>query len=496
LLGKEAREALKKGVDAVYEPVSRTMGAKGRNNVFDSGLSTEITNDGDTIAGNIWPKDPFEFMGADLVKQACGKTNTEAGDGTTTTVVLTQAIIEEALKEVDKGVDPNEVSRKLEIMKNITVDTLKVLSKEVSSKEDLFNIANISVENRDIATVVSDAVSTAGKNGVVQVFESYGSTVESEQVEGYSFNKGYISPYMITNQEKMTAELEDAAVLITDKAMNLNSEMIGFLNESINAGINKILLIADNIEGELLQTLVVNRIQGKITVIAVRRPETTEELEDLAILTGGVAITKQKAINKFKLEHYGKTPGVIVKKEETIVIGSPSELLDERIKNLQAELENDPLNDKLKERLSKLTTGIITLKVGAKTEAERVYLKRKVDDAVGACQSALQEGVVAGGGVTLRNIADQYVFGYFPFANAIRRPYQKILQNAGITDDGKNYNVLTGETVDDMVAAGIIDPTKVVRCALENAVSLAKTFITIESATVEAPEESGQTTQS
>lgn len=492
LLGDEARAALKRGVDQIYEPVSRTIGAKGRNSVFDGG-GAQVTNDGVTICSVINPEDPFEYLGADMIKQASEKTNEEAGDGTTTSVVFAHAIIEEGLGQLAMGVNPADVKRSLEEAKDIAIRALKEMSKPIDTEEDLFNIANISVENEDIAKTVSTAVRESGKTGMVNVEHGNGYDIEKEQVKGYFWDKGYVSPYMITN-DRGEAVLEDVSIILTDKHINLNNEIVGALDELIKSGRRNILLVADNVEGELLNTLILNKAKGIATVVAVKRPSTIEELEDLAILTGATAITKDKGIKKIEGYHAGKATKVIVKRDKTTIIGTDSEALAQRVKDLQTEMEENstPL---LEERLAKLSTGIIILRVGAKTEAERIYLKRKIDDAVGACKAAVEEGVVAGGGVTLREIAK--LIPYLPFANACRRPYKKILENAGITDNGEdiNYDVKTMEKVDDMIAHGIIDPTKVTRCVIENAVSLAKTFLTIESVIVEAPKESEQKVQ-
>ena len=463
----------------------------GRNSVFQDGFGTTVTNDGVSICRQINPENGFEAIGADLIKQASEKTNEEAGDGTTTSIVLAHAIIEEGLKELATGESPIVIKKKLEEAQEVAIAQLKGLAKEISDDSDVLSVAKISVEDDHIADVVSSAMKRAGKNGAVIVEYGMGYNVEKEEVDGYFWDKGYVSPYMATN-EKMEATMENPMVILTDKNLNLNSELVEIMNSIISTGNKNVLLVSDNVEGELLATLIVNKMKNIINVVAVRRPHTIEELEDLAIMTGATAVTKEKDIRKFDMSHIGHAIKVIVKKDNTTVIGQETQALKDRIQELRTQLDLDKDNEKLKERLAKLANGIVVLKVGAKTESDREYLKLKVDDAVGACRAALEEGVVVGGGVTLRDIGEKS--SYEPFKRALRRPYTKILENAGIVDDGKNYNVKTGLVVKDLIKEGIIDPAKVTRCVIENAVSLAKTFLTIESAIVEIeqPQESAQ----
>ncbi len=488
LLGEEAREALKRGIDKVYEPVAATIGAKGRNAVFVDWGEVIVTNDGVSIAKKINPEDPFEAMGANLIKQTAEKTNDEAGDGTTTSVVLAHSIITEGMKAIQNGADPMTIRRQLEEEKNKSIDLLKSVSKPV--EDNLFDVAQISVEDTDIASIVSEAVTTAGKNGNVIVEESSGYDIEKKEQKGYFFEKGFISPYMVTNPDKMEAVLTDAAVIVTDRTINLNRELMGVLNEIHQSGNKSALIIADKVEGELLQSLITNKLKGLFVSVVVRKPNTIEELEDIATITGATAVTADKGIKEISFSHVGFAKSVIVKKNETIIIGKDdiNPALSMRIANLEKEVADNPNTDLPKSRLAKLVNGVIVLKVGAKTEAERKYLKLKVDDAVAACRAALDEGVIVGGGYSLFRIAEQ--IGGELLGIALKTPYYRILKNAGIENDkGLSYNVKTGKVIEDMFKEGIVDPTKVARCAIENAVSLAKTFITIESATVDLEEE-------
>lgn len=489
ILGEEAREALKRGMDKVYEPVAATIGAKGRNAVFQDWNEVVVTNDGVSIARKINPEDPFEAMGADLIKQTAEKTNDEAGDGTTTSIVLAHAIVTEGMKAITAGADPMTIRRQLEEEKNKAIELLKSISKPV--EDNLFNVAQISVEDSDIASIVSEAVTKAGKNGNVVVEESSGYDIEKKEQRGYFFEKGFISPYMVTNPDKMEAVLTDTAVIITDRTINLNRELMGVLNEIHQSGNKSALIIAEKVEGELLQSLITNKLKGLFVSVVVRKPNTIEELEDIATITGATAVTADKGIKDIAYSHVGFAKSVIVKKNETIIIGNDeiNTNLTMRIASLEKEVSENPNTDLPKNRLAKLVNGVVVLKVGAKTEAERKYLKLKVDDAVSACKAALDEGIVEGGGVALYKIADG--LGGELLSIALKTPYYRILKNAGIKSNttGLKYDVKTGEVVDDLFTRGIIDPTKVERCAIENAVSLAKTFITIESATVDVEED-------
>jgi len=488
LLGQEARDALKRGIARVTEPVAATIGAKGRNSVYNEWGGVIVTNDGISIARKINPKDNFEALGADLIKQAAEKTNEEAGDGTTTTIILTNAIIEAGLEQMknDPNSNPVIIRKELEKAKKEIVAKLKDKSNDVSSLEDLFNVANVSVENEEIAKTISESVDKAGDYGSIIVEEGVGYNIEKEVMDGYYWDKGFISPYMITSTTKAEARLEDTAVILTDKGLNLNRDLVPIINELMAQGTRSAFVVADTVEGELLSTLIANKIKGIFSVVAVKRPATQEELEDIATLTGATAVTKDKGIKKFESYHIGTAKRVIVTRDKTTIIGGNSEALNKRIEELKGQIADEPNNDKLKTRIAKLTDGIVVVRVGAKTEAERRYLKLKVDDAVGACKAAKEEGIVSGAGSALYEIADEIDNPILK--EALKKPYLKILENAGIKPDGNYYNVLTGEKVTDLIKEGIIDPTKVERCSIENAISLAGVLLTTESVIADIPD--------
>jgi chaperonin GroEL len=486
LFGKEAREALKKGMDTVCKPVAASMGARGRNNAFREYGSAVFSNDGVTIANNINPKDEFERLGADFLKQAADATNREAGDGTSTSIVLAHSIIEQGLAEIDKGENPMIVRKELHKAKDQALAALKEIATEIKDDNELLAVTNISVEDEVVAKIVSESVRKAGKYGAVMVEEGVGYDLSKEEIRGYSWSQGFVSPYMITN-ERMEAVLDNPAVIITDRLLNLNKDLVGVLNELLKQGTHSALVVADNVDGELLASLIQNKVKGNMTVVAVKRPPTLDELEDLATLTEGTAVTKDKGIKSIAISHVGSAERVVITRNSALVIGKESPWLNDRVSSIEVELKGakdyeDDKKDLLKKRMAMLSGGIIKLSVGAKTEQERRYLKRKVEDAVCAAQAAIEEGIVPGAGAILLTIAEKV--DYDVLKEALRAPYNVILENAGIKPDGKFYNVLTGKEVKDLLAEGIIDPAKVTRCAIENAVSMASTFLTCESATV------------
>ena len=498
LYGEEGRAALKRGIDQVFNAVAPTLGAKGRNAVYKRYGAPVVTNDGVSIAREILPEDPYERMGAEMIKQAGESTNDEAGDGTTSTTVFAHAMIEEGKKEVLNGENPMVIKTSLENELEKVVIVLKDISVPVT---DILNVARISVEDEKIATLVSDVITRVGPRGSIIVEEGHGNDTEVENVKGYWYDRGYVSPYMVTN-EKGEAILQECPVLVTDRYMNLNKDLVGVLQEMLKMGKTMLLVIADNVEGELLQTLIANKIQGRFTVIAVRRPSSIEELEDIATVTGAVAVTKDKGIEEITVEHLGMAKNVIVKKDKTIIVGHDSEEVTARIAEVEELIsqQTEPYGvmETLKVRLARLSDGLAVIRVGARTDAERGYIKLKIDDAIGACRAALEEGIVAGGGTTARNLSDVPDMGT-PGGRilkyALMQPYLQILKNAGMItesasiDTSKDYNVLTGEVIENMIDAGIVDPAKVVRVAIENAVSMAKTFLTTEVIIGDLPEE-------
>lgn len=497
LYGLEARQALQAGVDQVYNAVAPTMGARGRNVIYQKYGMPIVTNDGVSIAREIIPEDPYEYLGAEALKQASEKTNEEAGDGTSSTIVLGKHLIEAGSIAIDNGQNPMILRREMEIGRDKVVAALKARAVPVN---DLVEVARISVEDEHIAKIVSDLVNEVGVEGSILVEETPGTNIRTEIAKGYTWNRGYVSPYMVTNQ-KGEAVLENCAVVVTDRYMNLNTDMFSLISGLVEKGIKSIFVVADNVEGELLQTLIVNKQKGVVNVVVSKKPETKEELEDLAVLTGGVAVTSEKDIKVLDNSIVGFAERVIVSRDKTIVVNTKKEeevkLRSEEIREqIKAEdFEKYGHIEVLKRRLARLAGGVARIKVGASTEAEQAYLKMKIDDAVGACRSALEEGIVPGGGTTLRDlidVLDEDIPGELVLMTAMVRPYQTILRNAGIElteeNSSTNYNVLTGETVEDMMKEGIVDPAKVVRCAIHNAVSIAGIVLTTEAAIADLPE--------
>lgn len=485
LLGDEARLALMRGIKAVYDPVVATIGAKGRNSIYRFFGFPKVTNDGVSIANEVSPEDEFESMGADLIKDVARKTVRDAGDGTTTSIVLANALAEQSMMN---STPPMELQSELEFAKNEAIKILKSMSVPIKSREDILNVVKVSVEDDEMAEVVTNAVERAGEHGAIIVEEGAGYTTEVEEVKGYHWDRGYVSPYMITNPQKDEAILEDVPVIVTDRHMNLNKDLMQTLNELVQAGHKSALIIVDAMEGELLQSIIVNKIKGQFVAVVVRRPSMDEELEDIATLVNGTACTKDKGIKQINYSHTGTAKKVIVSKERTIILGEDSPALKQRIEDIKNSinvLKEKEEKEPLVSRLAKLSDGMIMIRVGAKTDAERSYKKDKLDDAVSAAKASQAEGIIAGGGAALVEIADALsdieTNGAEILRNALEKPYESILINAGIEPDGKFYNVKTGKVVKDMIKEGIIDPTKVARSAIENSVSFAKTFLTTQS---------------
>jgi chaperonin GroEL len=488
----EAREGLKKGVDHVYNAVRHTLGARGRNVVYEQYGSPTVTNDGISIARKIVPEDPVEYLGAEMVKQASEETNYHAGDGTTSTVILAREIIQEGLRLIDEGKNPMILRREIE---DAEQDALHILDALRRDDYNLLDVARISVENEEVAKMVTDVIEEVGADGIVLVEESPGTEIKVESVRGYAYPKGYVSPYMAT-QMNGEAVLEDVPIIIVEKGLSLNTELVGVAQALGEKGHKSLMIVAEKVEGELLQTIVLNKQKGTFTIVASGRPETAEELEDLAALVGAEAVTKVKDIKNITFEHCGIAKKVIVSPERTIIVGEENERMLGRIAQIEDAIKNSderygPIED-LKDRLARLKGGIAKIKVGAKTPAEQSYLKMKIDDAVGATKAALAEGVVEGAGMTFKRIAAQMLTttdGAKVLAHALSRPYKQLLENAGIeTTSGKAYNVYTGEVVEDLYKEGIIDPAKVVRCVVQHSVSTAKTLLTTSVVVVNLPE--------
>lgn len=538
---EEAREKIKSGIDQVADAVKITLGPRGRNVILDKGFgSPTITNDGVSIAKEIELEDKFENIGADLIKEVANKTNDAAGDGTTTAIVLTQAIIQEGMKLVATGMNPINIRLGIEDTKKDIISELKKNSKTVSGKEEIAQVATISAENAEMGKMIADVLSEVGKDGVITVEDSQTFGLSREIVEGMSFDKGYISPYMITNAESLKAEMKDPYIIITDKKISTIQEILPVLEKITAAGKKDIVIIADDIDGEALATLVVNKLRGILNILAIKAPEfgdtKKEMLEDIAVLTSGKVITEDKGM-KFEnteLLMLGKAGKVISTKDGTTIVSGKGKKKDieariSQIKNQIKTVESKYDREKLQKRLAKLSGGVAVIKVGAATETELTYFKNKMDDALAATRAAYEEGIVAGGGVALAKAADivlkrlkakinkegagnkniigniserEFNSGSMILIDACVQPLKQIVKNAGIAEEAvvlndimkseeKNYgyDAKDGQYIHDMIKAGIIDPLKVTRTALENAVSVSAILLTTEVAITDKPEE-------
>ena len=521
LFSEDARRALERGVNILADAVKVTLGPKGRYVVLDKKFGAPtITNDGVTIAREIEIEDVFENQGAQLVREVATATNDVAGDGTTTATVLAQAIVREGLKNVAAGANPMGLKRGIEAAVNVVVDDLKKQSKEISGKEDIARVASISSREREIGDVIADAIEKVGKDGVVNVEEGQTFGLELEFTEGMQFDKGYLSPYMITDAERMEAVLDDPYVLIANQKIGAVKDILPVLEQVIQAG-RPLLIVAEDVEGESLATIVVNKLRGTFTAVAVKAPGFGDRrkrmLEDIAILSGGEVITEEMGLKleNTKLSQLGRARKVVVTKDTTTLIdgaGDP-EAIKSRIKQIKSELEStdsDFDREKLQERLAKLAGGVAVVKVGAATETEMKEKKHRVEDALQATRAALEEGIVPGGGVALLNTTKAIKLDSFEgdertgasiVMRALEEPVRQLAQNAGLEGSivvdkvrtgtkGHGLNVDTGE-YEDLVKAGIIDPTMVTRSALQNAASIAKNILTTEAVVAEAPEKAG-----
>lgn len=525
LYNEDARKALKKGVDAVADAVKITMGPRGRNVVLDKGYGAPtITNDGVSIAKEIVLKDKFENMGAEIIKEVATKTNDLAGDGTTTSVVLTQAIVAEGMKHTTMGVNAMGVKFGIEAAAKDVVDALKNLAKPIKTDEEIRQVATISAESIELGTIIADTIRKVGKDGVVTVEESQTIGLDSEVVEGMEFDKGYISPYMVTNTERMEAEYNDPAILITDKKISSIKEVLPLLEKLAQSGKKELVIIADDVDGEALTTFLVNKIRGGFNVLAVKAPgygdKKKEMLEDIAVTVGAQVISEEMGL-KFEtaeITMLGKARRVVSTKDSTIVVGGKGKKtdIDERITQIKKQLENTDSKyekENLNERLAKLSGGVAVIRVGAATETEMKYLKLKIEDAVNATKAAIDEGIVAGGGVAfikvavevakkqLTNVSKEFELGYRIVLKALEAPLKQIAINAG-KDDGsviiekvKNgkgnagYDALRDEMIPDMILSGIVDPVKVTRLGIQNACSAAALLLTTEVAVAEESKE-------
>jgi chaperonin GroEL len=517
---EDARRALERGVNELANTVKITLGPKGRNVVLDKKFGSPlITNDGVTIAREVELEDPFENMGAQLVKEVATKTNDVAGDGTTTATLLAQAIIREGLKNVAAGANPIILKKGISKAVDASVDELKNISKPIESKSAIAQVASISAADETIGDIISEAMEKVGKDGVITVEESntFGTTLDI--VEGMQFDRGYVSPYMITDTEKMEAVLEDTYILITDKKISNIQELLPILEQMVQQG-KKLLIIAEDIEGEALATLIVNKLRGTFTCVAVKAPGFGDRrkamLEDIAILTGGQVISEELGLDlkETQLDQLGKARQIKIQKENTIIVdgAGDNQVIKDRIKQIKAQIEettSDFDKEKLQERLAKLAGGVAVIKVGAATETELKERKLRIEDALAATRAAVEEGIVPGGGVALINtidVVDDLIAnaqgdektGMQIVRRALEEPLRQIVENAGKegsiivekvfnSEKGFGFDALHDEYV-NMIDAGIVDPTKVTRSALQNAASISSMMLTTESVVTDIPE--------
>ena len=518
--GEDARRKLEEGVNKLANTVKVTLGPKGRNVILDKKFGSPlITNDGVTIAREIELEDAYENMGAQLVKEVATKTNDVAGDGTTTATLLAQAIIREGLRNVAAGANPMILKKGIEKAVEMAVEEIKGNSKMIESKEAIAQVASISASDENIGNLIADAMDKVGKDGVITVEEGKTMGTHLEVVEGMQFDRGYLSPYMVTDTEKMEAVLSNPYILITDKKISNIQEILPILEKIVQQG-KKLLIIAEDIEGEALATLVVNKLRGTFEAVAVKAPGFGDRrkamLSDIATLTGGTVISEEVGLDlkEATLDMLGTANTIKVSKENTTIVdgaGSESEIKD-RISQIKAQIEESTSDfdiEKLQERLAKLSGGVAVIQVGAATESEMKERKLRIEDALNATRAAVEEGIVPGGGTALINIiptiekliegleGDEKT-GAVIIKRSLEEPVRQIVANAGLegsvvveklkaSEPGMGFDALRGEYV-DMLKAGIVDPTKVTRSALQNAASISALFLTTESAVVDLPE--------
>ena len=519
IFGEEARRSMQRGVDTLANTVKVTLGPKGRNVVLDKKFGAPlITNDGVTIAREIELEDPYENMGAQLVKEVATKTNDVAGDGTTTATLLAQAIIREGLKNVTAGANPMMIRNGIKVAVDKAVEELRSISKQVEGKEDIARVAAISSADEEIGQLIANAMEKVGNEGVITVEESKSMGTELDIVEGMQFDRGYVSSYMVTDTEKMEASLDNPYILITDKKITNIQDLLPILEQIVQQG-RKLLIIAEDIEGEAMATLVVNKLRGTFTCVAVKAPgfgdRRKEMLQDIAILTGGTVISEELGhdLKEVTLESLGTAESVKITKDNTTIVNGKGnkEEIQNRVHQIRTQLEETTSEfdkEKLQERLAKLAGGVAVIKVGAATETELKEKKLRIEDALAATKAAVEEGIVPGGGtafVTILNkVAELKVddadaqLGINIIAKSLEEPMRQIACNAGVegsviiekvrnSEVGVGYDALKGEYV-NMIKVGIVDPTKVTRSALQNAASVASTFLTTEAAVCDVPE--------
>lgn len=519
---EDARQALVRGVDVLANTVKVTLGPKGRNVVLDKGYGAPvITKDGVSVAKEIELEDKFENMGVELVKEVATKTNDVVGDGTTTATVLAQAIVREGMKNVVAGASPVSLNRGLHKGVEAIVKELQENISKTVDEDEIANVASISANDKEIGQKIAEAIKEVGQDGVITVEESQSFGMDIETVKGMRFDKGYVSPYMITNSERMEAEYEDPFILITDKKVGSVEEILPILEKVAEAGKKELVIIAEDVEGQALATLVVNKLRGTFNVLAVKAPgfgdRRKEMLQDIAVLTGGKVITEDVGLKleNVTLDDLGRARKVVATKEHTTIVEGKGDVsaVDARvsqIRTLMEQTDSDFDKEKLQERLAKLAGGVAVIKVGAATETEMKEVKHRIEDAVGATKAAVEEGVVPGGGLALiraakaldsLNLADsEEQLAVAILRRALEEPLRTIAKNAGFEgavvvgevmkhEGNHGFNAATG-VYEDMIAAGVVDPTKVTRSALQNAVSAAGMILTTEAVVAELPQKS------
>ena len=532
IYGEEARRELKIGVDAVGDAVKVTIGPKGRNVAYDRGYGgPNISNDGVSIAREIVLEDSIQNMGANIIKEVAQKTNDSAGDGTTTSVILAQAIVAEGMKKIAVGMNAVGIKNGIEKASKIAVEYLKSIAKPIKSDEETVQVATISAESVEIGKMLAETISKLGSDAVITVESSPTVGITSEVSQGMEFDKGYISPYMVTDPGRMESECKNVKVLVTDMKIGAIQELIPLLDEVMASGTRELVIIAEDVVGEALQTFVVNKIRGALTVLAIKAPgfgaRKRDYLEDIAALTGATFVSTETAVAlaSVRLEHLGSADRIVSTKDKTTIIGGhgSKEVIADRIALAKKEMETqESKHDKLKieERIAKLSGGVAIIKVGAATETETTYLKLKVEDAVNAIKAALEEGIVSGGGSALISAAkaiqeskmnvtltEDENIGFDILSKALEAPLKNIAINCGQGDGsmvvakvkemklGGGYDALNNQYEDDMIKSGIIDPVKVTRSAIENSTSAGGTLLTMECAMAEIAKEKSATMQ-
>ncbi len=524
IFDEKARKRILKGINKLANAVTVTLGPKGRAVILDKGYgSPTITRDGVTIAKEIELEDKFENIGAELIKEVAEKTGDTAGDGTTTATLLTQILVNEGLKNVSAGVDPIEMQKGLQEAAEVVVNELKNISKPIKDKDDTMHVATISARDEEVGRLIAEVIEKVGKDGVVTVEESQTLGLTYEVVEGLQFDRGFVSPYMVTNPEKMEAVLENPLILITDKKISSIHELVPLLEKVVQSGRKQILIIAEDVEGEALATLIVNKLKGILITIAVKAPgfgdRRKEMLQDIAILTGGQVISEELGfkLDHAELNHLGEAHKVIINKDTTTIVGGKGdkEEINKRIQQIKVQLEKTTSEydkEKLQERLAKLSGGVAVIKVGAPTEVEQKEKQHRIEDAISATKAALEEGIVPGGGVALLRTVEkldgfinelskksipQYI-GATIVRKAIESPIRRIAENAGVDPsivvqkvkegkEGYGFNASTLE-YEDLYKSGVIDPTKVTRVALQNSISIASLLLITQTVVSDIPE--------